>query len=74
MNNQQNNQNQSGEYKPGMGTKLKSFLIQSKRVWHILRKPTNEEYKSVSKISALGILAIGAIGFIISDLIQIIVK
>jgi len=52
--------------------KLKSFLIQSGRVWHILRKPTADEFKSIAKISALGILAIGAIGFLISDIIKLI--
>lgn len=49
------------------GTRLKSFIIQSKRVWHVLKKPSNEEFKTVSKVSALGILALGALGFIIGD-------
>lgn len=71
---QQNQANKNQEFKPGMGTKLKSFLIQSKRVWHILRKPTNEEFKSISKISALGILAIGALGFLIADIIKLFIK
>ena len=60
--------------KPSLTIRLKSFLIQSKRVWHILRKPSAEEFKSISKISALGILAIGTIGFIISDLIKLVFK
>jgi len=67
-----NSQQQSQEFKPGMGTKLKSFVIQSKRVWHILRKPTGQEFKSIAKISALGIIAIGVLGFIISDIIKLI--
>jgi protein translocase SEC61 complex gamma subunit len=29
------------------------------------RKPTNEEYEKTSKITAAGILIIGAIGFVI---------
>ncbi len=61
-----------GEFKPSTGQRLKSFFIQSKRVWHILRKPTNEEFKTVAKVSALGILAIGAIGFVIADIIKVI--
>lgn len=65
-------QNQVQEFKPGLGTKLKSFIIQSKRVWHILRKPTNEEFKSIAKVSALGILAVGLIGFIIADIITLV--
>ncbi|MBI2451866.1 protein translocase SEC61 complex subunit gamma [Candidatus Pacearchaeota archaeon] len=52
-------------------SKLKSFLLQCTRVWHLLRKPTTEELKTVSKISAIGILIIGAVGFFISDFIKI---
>jgi protein transport protein SEC61 subunit gamma-like protein len=53
---------------------IKSFYLQCQRVWHLLRKPTNEEFKTVAKVSALGILAIGAIGFIIADIIKIFFK
>ncbi len=55
-----------------MWQKLKSFFIQSKRVWHLLRKPSGHEFKSVAKVSALGILVIGAIGFIMGDLMTFI--
>ena len=50
--------------------KLKSFLLQSKRVWHVLRKPSAMEFKTVAKVSAIGILIIGALGFAISDIIK----
>jgi len=53
--------------------RLKSFTIQSKRVWHILRKPTGTEFKTVAKVSAIGILIIGAVGFVIADLIELFV-
>ena len=53
-----------------MFDKIKSFIIQSKRVWHILKKPTNQEFKSIAKIAALGILVIGALGFIIGDIMK----
>jgi len=43
----------------------KSFLLKCVRVWHLLRKPTIGEVKNVSKISSLGMAAIGAMGFII---------
>lgn len=56
--------------KPGIKTKMKSFFIQCNRVWHLLKKPTKEEFISISKISAIGILLIGVIGFVISDLIK----
>ena len=49
-----------------MYTKFKSFVAQSIRVWRILKKPSGYEFKTVSKVSAIGILALGLIGFIIS--------
>ena len=52
-------------------SKIKSFVIQSKRVWHVLRKPSSLEYKTVAKVSAIGILVLGAIGFIIADGIKL---
>lgn len=52
--------------------KLKSFIMQSRRVWHLLKKPSSFEFKSVAKVSAIGILVIGAIGFLISDGIRFI--
>ncbi len=52
--------------------KIKSFILQSTRVWHILKKPTGAEYKTVSKVSAIGILILGAIGFIIADGLKLI--
>ena len=55
---------------PSWKTRLGSFFVQSKRVWHILRKPTKEEFSAVAKISALGIVAIGLVGFVISLLMQ----
>ncbi len=58
------------EEQAGWRTKVVSFFLQSKRVWHVLRKPTGDEFKSIAKISALGILAIGVIGFLISDIIK----
>jgi protein transport protein SEC61 subunit gamma-like protein len=51
--------------KRSFGSKLKSFLIQNKRVLKITKKPNKEEYKVTLKVSGLGILLIGLIGFII---------
>jgi len=62
------------EVKPGVATRIKSFFIQCKRVWMILRKPTMEEFKAIAKVSAIGILIIGAIGFLISDIIKLFSK
>lgn len=49
---------------------IKSFLIQCKRVWHILKKPTKKEFEQVAKVSAIGILIIGLIGFIVAMIIH----
>lgn len=45
---------------------IKTFISKCIRVWHILKKPSSKEFKLVSKISAVGILAIGLIGFVVS--------
>ena len=51
-----------------------SFYLQCSRVWQLLRKPTGDEFKAVAKVSALGILAMGAVGFIVADIIKIFFK
>jgi len=61
------------ELKPSFSTKIKSFYSQCVRVWHVMRKPTKEEFSMVAKISALGIIVIGIIGFIISLLLNLVV-
>ena len=48
----------------------KEFYAKSVRGWHVLRKPTTKEFKDISKISALGILILGLLGFIISFMIN----
>ncbi len=52
--------------------KLKSFVLQSLRVWRVLKKPSSYEFKTVAKVSAIGILIIGALGFAVADIIRII--
>ena len=47
-------------------SRLTSFFLKSKRVWHVLKKPTREEFISVTKISAIGIALVGVIGFTVS--------
>lgn len=53
------------EEKKSFWTKLKSFGIQCRRVLKITQKPTKEEFKIIVKVSGLGILLIGLIGFLI---------
>lgn len=53
--------------------KLRDFFIQCKRVLRVTRKPDKQEYITIVKVSGLGILVIGLIGFILSFIKQIIV-
>lgn len=53
-----------------MKEKIKSFFLQSVRVWRVLKKPTTFEYKSVAKISAIGILLLGLLGFVIATIVK----
>jgi len=46
--------------------KLKSFLGECVRVLRITKKPDAIEFKTIVKVSGLGILIIGSIGFIVT--------
>ena len=46
--------------------KTKSFAKECKRVLQVTRKPSMEEFKSIVKVTGLGMLAIGLIDFIIT--------
>jgi len=46
--------------------KIKSFIAQSVRVWHLLRKPSMDEFKNVSLVAAIGLGVIGLIGFLLA--------
>ena len=45
--------------------KLKSFIGECFRVLRVTKKPDAVEFKTIVKVSGLGILIIGAIGFIV---------
>lgn len=46
--------------------KIKRFLIECKRVIIVTKKPDREEFKTIVKISGIGILLIGLIGFLVN--------
>jgi len=46
-------------------SKLKKFIKETFRVLRITKKPNKEEYKNLIKVTGLGIALIGAIGFVI---------
>ncbi len=45
--------------------KIKEFISECIRVLRVTKKPSNEEYKQIVKVSGLGILLIGFIGFLL---------
>ena len=51
--------------KPSWKERLWAFFKECKRVLKITKKPDKVELKTIVKISGLGIIAIGLIGFII---------
>ena len=57
--------------KPSLTQRFKSFLIECRRVWQVTKKPNKEELKIIVKITGIGILVIGFIGFTINILWQL---
>jgi len=55
-------------------TSLKSFIEKCKRVWMILKKPTKDEFLKIAKVSAVGILILGLLGFVISLLMKLFIR
>ena len=53
--------------------KFKSKILEYQRVYRITKKPNMEEFKAVSKVTALGILLIGLIGFAI-HMVSIVIR
>ena len=45
---------------------LQSFIKQMIRVWHLMKKPSKQEWTTIAKVSAIGLGLIGLIGFIIA--------
>ncbi len=56
----------------GSLVKLKSFILECRRVWKVTKKPNRPEFISIIKVTGLGILIIGFIGFLIAMLWQVI--
>jgi protein transport protein SEC61 subunit gamma and related proteins len=45
---------------------IKSFIKQMIRVWHLMKKPSRQEWTTIAKVSAIGLGLIGLIGFIVA--------
>ncbi|MBD3361882.1 protein translocase SEC61 complex subunit gamma [Candidatus Woesearchaeota archaeon] len=51
--------------KPSWKEKIKHFLVECKRVLKVTKKPSRDEFKNIVKVTGIGILIIGLIGFLI---------
>lgn len=45
--------------------KLNKFITESKRVLRIAKKPSKQEYFTITKVSGIGLLVIGFAGFLL---------
>jgi protein transport protein SEC61 subunit gamma and related proteins len=52
----------------------KVFLGKCKRVWQVLKKPTKQEFQQTTKVSAIGIVILGVLGFLISLIMKALIK
>ena len=55
-------------------TPTKSFALKCRRVWQILKKPSKQEFEQISKVSAIGIVILGVLGFIISIIMKYLIR
>ena len=51
--------------KPTWSYKIKSFIGECIRVLKVTKKPDANEFRTVVKVSGLGILIIGMLGFVV---------
>ncbi len=52
--------------RPSLTQRFKSFIIECRRVWQVTKKPNKEELMIIVKVTGIGILIIGFIGFVIN--------
>ena len=57
--------------KPSLSQRFKTFIVECRRVWQVTKKPTRDELKAIVKVTGIGILIIGFIGFVINMLWQL---
>lgn len=53
------------EQKPSVMQKIKSYLYKCRIVLRVTKKPSKNEFYTIVKVSALGMVIIGLIGFVI---------
>lgn len=59
------------EEKKTLMQKMKRFISECVRVLHVTKKPTKDEFKIIVKVSGLGMIIIGLIGFILQMIRQL---
>jgi protein transport protein SEC61 subunit gamma and related proteins len=52
---------------------LQAYYVECMRVLKVTQKPTAEEFKTIVKVSALGMLIIGLLGFLIFMLAKLVI-
>lgn len=60
------------EFQQTKSAKVKKFIKETVRVVRVLKKPDWAEFKNLAKVTGLGCVIIGVIGFIIFLLKQVI--
>lgn len=55
----------AAEQKPSRWQKVKDFLVECRRVLRVTKKPDKDEFKTIVKISGIGMAIIGFIGFFV---------
>ena len=56
---------QEGETRPGQLFDLDGFISSSRRIFNVSRKPDMKEFQEMAKVTGLGVIVIGIIGYIV---------
>ncbi len=59
------------EEKQTLGARFRGFLKECARVLRVTKKPSTAEFKTIVKVSGIGIIIIGLIGFLITMIKQL---
>ncbi len=59
------------EYKQTTWMKFKRFIVECKRVLKVTKKPNSFEFKTIVKVSGLGMAIIGLLGFLVQMIKQL---
>tara|TARA_Y100000310_G_scaffold343987_1_gene454389 strand:- start:933 stop:1130 length:198 start_codon:yes stop_codon:yes gene_type:complete len=59
------------EAKPSLLFKIKNYLKECWRVLRVTKKPNAMEFKTIVKVSGLGIIIIGLVGFLVQMVKQL---